>query len=156
MDLPQEIERRFIVTDNDLMEAQAKNPSTFITDVYVESENTPPLRIRTSDLPDGSRTVIATVKMGEGLKRAEPFWVLDSAFAKGPLLHKARYPWSEGERHFHVEIVYVGPNPCIAEVEFPSEDDAALFTPPSHWIEVTGIKKYSNFSIAKYGWPGNP
>jgi len=163
MDLPTEIERRFIASFQDLEEAMVTAPKVFITDVYVEAENTPPLRIRTSmPAPAGILQIVASVKLGEGIKRIELQWSLKSfpgRLAEGPTLEKTRYVWCEGARNFHVEqILYptYPTYPIMAEVEFPSEEDAATFVPPAHWVEVTGDKRYSNFSIAKHGWPGYP
>jgi adenylate cyclase len=43
----------------------------------------------------------------------------------------------------------------VAEIEFPSEEDAKAFQPP-HWLgeEVTGDHRYMNETLATKGLPG--
>jgi CYTH domain-containing protein len=44
---------------------------------------------------------------------------------------------------------------CVAEVEFPSEEEAAAFSPPD-WFgrEVTDDERFKNKSLARHGRPG--
>ncbi len=42
---------------------------------------------------------------------------------------------------------------AIAEAEFPTREEKNAYRPPEGWIEVSGIKPFSNYNLARHGWP---
>ena len=69
----------------------------------------------------------------------------------GRRLHKKRYEIRDGGRVIEIDV-YGGANHglTVAEVEFPSEEEARAFTPPG-WLgeEVSGRPEYSNRNLAR-------
>lgn len=119
--------------------------------------------------PDGEvrvrrkgEALLLTAKLGEGLSRHEAEIELDrSGFDE-------LWPLTEGRRlrkrrhlipHENVKIeldVYTGEleGLVVAEIEFPSEEDAVAFDPPG-WLgeDVTGDRRYLNETLASEGAP---
>jgi adenylate cyclase len=102
------------------------------------------------------------VKRGSGLSRQEEEIKLEPAqfealwpLTEGRRLRKRRHSLGHGELTIEVDV-YEGElsGLVVAEVEFPSEEDARRFEPPD-WFdrEVTGDEAYLNESLAVYGVP---
>jgi adenylate cyclase len=105
---------------------------------------------------------LLTVKRGAGISREEAEVELDTdAFERlwplteGRRLRKRRHIVPFGDLDVEVDV-YEGEldGLVVAEVEFPSEDEARGFEPPA-WIgdEVTGDERYLNETLAIQGRP---
>lgn len=160
--MPIEPERKFLVTTKELHIVR-NYPGLTVFDVedrYVEAlRGGPPLRVRTIGLHQRPETkqVVLAVKTGLPPLADEIEYPWPSVpFLTGPLTVKRRLEWRDEDRVCHIDD-YSFPTPpnyeLIAEVEFPSAEELIAFIPPAHWVEITGRKEYSNYSIAKYGWP---
>jgi adenylate cyclase len=107
--------------------------------------------------------LLLTAKRGSGLSRDEAEVEIDpGAFdrlwplTEGRRLHKRRHVIPHGERRIELDV-YAGDldGLVVAEVEFPSEEEAEEFQPPG-WLgeEVTGDHRYLNETLATKGLPG--
>jgi adenylate cyclase len=106
--------------------------------------------------------LLLTAKRGSGLSREEAEIELDRssfdklwALTEGRRLRKRRHVIPHGG--FVIEIdVYGGDleGLMVAEIEFPSEEEAKAFEPPG-WLgeEVTGDHRYLNETLATSGVP---
>lgn len=141
-----EIERKFLVT-----EPPADVPATRIRQGYLSTEPAE-VRLRSSD----GQTFELTVKSVGGLERTEVSLPLtsDQFEELWPLAHatveKRRSLHDVDGRTAEVDV-YGGKlgGLVVVEVEFPSGDEAAEFTPPS-WFgtEVTEDRRYRNSALA--------
>jgi adenylate cyclase len=106
--------------------------------------------------------LLLTAKRGAGISRDEAEVEMDrEAFERlwplteGRRLHKRRHVIPHGELAIELDV-YEGDleGLRVAEVEFPSEDEAGRFEPPQ-WIgqEVTGDERYLNETLATRGLP---
>ena len=106
--------------------------------------------------------LVLTAKRGSGISRDEAEVEIDEeAFERlwplteGRRLHKSRHVISHGDLKIEVDV-YEGDleGLVVAEVEFPSEDQARRFEPPA-WIgeELTGDERYLNETLASRGAP---
>jgi adenylate cyclase len=106
--------------------------------------------------------LVLTAKRGSGISRDEAEVEIDrEAFERlwplteGRRLHKRRHVIPQGDLKIEVDV-YEGDlrGLVVAEVEFPSEDQARPFDPPA-WIgeEVTGDERYLNETLASRGAP---
>jgi len=151
-----EIERKFLVAE--LPEGYRSVPSARLRQGYLLVAPTGSARLRDAD---GTRTL--TVKSGSGLVRSEheieitseQFEALWPA-TEGRRLEKRRYRMpAEGRLTFEIDV-FEGSLTGLefVEVEFPSEADAAAFTPPP-WFgtEVTDDPAYTNASLSTRGRP---
>ena len=154
-----EIERKFLVTDPppDLDRSRGdpvKQGYIAIADDGLE------VRIRQR----GDRCYL-TIKQGEGRVRLEEEFEIDAErFARlwpltdGRRIEKTRYVMPDSESgELEIELdVYAGAleDLVTAEVEFPSEEAAEQFEPPS-WFgpEVTEDSRYKNRELATHGAP---
>jgi CYTH domain-containing protein len=149
-----EIERKFLVSETpDLAGTDSDEIEQGYLAIGAEGE----VRLRRK----GEKLVL-TAKRGAGISRDEAEIELDrEAFERlwplteGRRLHKRRHVIPHGDRTIELDV-YEGDlsGLLVAEVEFPSEDEAGLFEPPD-WIgeEVTGDERYLNETLATRGAP---
>ena len=149
-----EVERKFLVGDPpDLAGTDADEIEQGYLAIGAEGE----VRVRRK----GEKLVL-TAKRGAGMSREEAEVELDrEAFealwplTEGRRLHKRRHVIPQGDLKIELDV-YEGEleGLLVAEVEFPSEDDAGRFAPPD-WIgdEVTGDERYLNETLATRGAP---
>jgi adenylate cyclase len=106
--------------------------------------------------------LVLTTKRGSGLSREEAEIGLDRdgferlwPLTEGRRLHKRRHVVPNGDLRIEVDV-YAGEleGLVVAEIEFPSEDEAHRFEPPD-WLgeEVTGDERYLNETLATTGRP---
>jgi adenylate cyclase len=144
-----EIERKFLV--NDLPEDVRASPATHIRQGYLSVE---PAEVRIRSRDDTSHEL--TVKSVGGLSRAEVNLPLtpDQFEELWPLvqrsIEKDRTPYEVDGGTAEVDV-YRGrlAGLVVAELEFPSEAEAAAFVPPA-WFgtEVTTDPRYRNAALA--------
>ena len=153
--LKTEVERKFLVSK--LPELTAMKSEEILQGYISTASDCAEVRVRQK----GSK-YFQTIKSDGGLKRSEiEIEILKEQFdslwtaTEGRRLKKTRYeiPY-EG---LTIEMdVYDGDlaGLVVAEVEFASEDESALFTPPT-WFgqEVTNDRAFRNKSLAKKGRP---
>ena len=148
----QEIERKFLVKE--LPKNLEAYPHSEIEQVYILLD--PEVRARRVD-----DEYLFTIKTGSGMTRGEDeMTISDMAFdnlkanAIGNIIHKTRYSIKldcglvvEVDK-FHGDLAPL----CLAEIEFPSEQEANMFLPLS-WFgdDVTYDKSYKNQSLATKG-----
>jgi adenylate cyclase len=149
-----EVERKFLVSDPpDLDGSDADEIEQGYLAIGSEGE----VRLRRK-----GGQLLLTAKRGGGLARDEAEVELDpEAFARlWPLtqdrrLHKRRHVIPHGDLKIEVDV-YEGSleGLVVAEVEFPSEEDARGFEPPG-WLgeDVTGDSRYLNETLAAEGAP---
>jgi CYTH domain-containing protein len=149
-----EVERKFLVTDPPALEAAAGDE---IDQGYLAIGSDGEVRLRNK----GGRYQL-TAKRGSGLSREEGEIEVDrERFAElwpltvGRRLHKRRHALPHGELTIEIDV-YAGDldGLIVAEIEFPSEEDARAFDPPT-WLgdEVTGDRRYLNETLATEGRP---
>ncbi len=154
---PKEFERRYLVPFT--LASKIKNSKiryVNIVDMYVEADRCPPLRFRKTLSGTASETR-ATLKIGKGAERIEYEWAFSGEVdfpTSSPVLEKSRYLWEERGQRFHIEFLNL-PNAthAIGEVEFQTMEELRAFKSPEGWLEITGEDRFSNFSLAKHGWP---
>jgi adenylate cyclase len=106
--------------------------------------------------------LLLTAKRGSGLSRAEAEVELDSErfdelwpLTEGRRLQKRRHVIPHGELKIELDV-YEGDleGLVVAEIEFPSEEDARSFDSPG-WLgeDVTGDRRYLNETLATTGLP---
>jgi adenylate cyclase len=151
-----EVERKFLVGElPDLDDTESDE----IDQGYLAIDADGEVRVRRR----GDRFFL-TAKRGTGLARQEAEVELDRAsfdelwpLTEGRRLHKRRHMLPHGDRKIEVDV-YGGDleGLVVAEVEFPSEDEARAFDPPA-WLgeEATGDKRYLNETLATEGTPAN-
>jgi adenylate cyclase len=149
-----EVERKFLVTDPPQLDVAE---SAEIAQGYLAIGPEGEVRLRRK----GSEPLL-TAKRGSGLSRDEAeVGIDDGAFERlwplteGRRLHKRRHRIPHGELVIEVDV-YEGEleGLVVAEVEFPSEQEAGRFEPPE-WLgeEVTGDRRYLNETLATEGRP---
>jgi CYTH domain-containing protein len=152
-----EIERKFLIPR--IPEGLAGHPAAEIRQGYIVADKVREIRLRGR----GGRFSL-TVKQGAGLVRSEAEIELEERqFEKlWPLTEGRRVEKSrrriDGGGGVTIELdVFRGglSGLCVAEVEFPSEEEAAAFSPPD-WFgrEVTDDERFKNKSLARHGRPG--
>ena len=149
-----EVERKFLVSrPPDLGGATADE----IEQGYLAIGSDGEVRVRRK----GDRLLL-TAKRGSGLSRQEAEIELDQpsfdelwALTEGRRLQKRRHVIPLGELKIEMDV-YAGDleGLVVAEIEFPSEEEAKAFEPP-HWLgeEVTGDHRYLNETLATAGAP---
>ena len=106
--------------------------------------------------------LVLTAKRGSGLSRDEAEVELDQAsfdelwpLTEGRRLHKRRHVLPHGDLKIELDV-YEGDlqGLRVAEIEFPSEEEAKAFEPPE-WLgeDVTGDERYLNETLATQGAP---
>jgi CYTH domain-containing protein len=149
-----EVERKFVVPDPpDLEGTEADEIEQGYLAIGAEGE----VRVRRR----GDR-LLMTAKRGEGLARQEAEIELDREefdelwpLTEGRRLHKRRHLIPHEDLEIEVDV-YAGhlAGLVVAEIEFPSEEEARAFDPPE-WLgeEVTGDRRYLNETLASEGAP---
>jgi CYTH domain-containing protein len=149
-----EVERKFLVAEPpDLADTEANEIEQGYLAIGADGE----VRLRRK----GEKLVL-TAKRGSGISREEAEIELDRESFEGlwPLtqgrrLQKRRHLIPNGDLTIELDV-YEGEleGLVVAEVEFPSEDEARSFEPPE-WIgrEVTGDERYLNETLASRGLP---
>ncbi|HET9121403.1 MAG TPA: CYTH domain-containing protein [Solirubrobacterales bacterium] len=149
-----EVERKFLVEEApDLDGTESDEIEQGYLAVGAEGE----VRVRRK----GDHLVL-TAKRGSGLARDEAEIEIDrDAFERlwplteGRRLRKRRHLIPFDERRIELDVYEADlEGLVVAEVEFPSEDEAGDFEPPD-WIgeEVTGDDRYLNETLATRGRP---
>jgi adenylate cyclase len=150
-----EIERKFLI--DDVPEPEFLGTGTKLRQGYLAEENDVEVRVR---IAEGS--AVLTVKAGRGVARTEVEAPVDLDAAEalwshtdGRRIEKTRHrvPVESGVAEVDV---YGGEleGLCTVEVEFPSEEAAAAYRPPT-WFgrELTGEPGWANAALARYGIP---
>lgn len=149
-----EVERKFLVSrPPDLGGATADE----IEQGYLAIGSDGEVRVRR----EGDRLLL-TAKRGSGLSRQEAEVELDRAsfdelwsLTEGRRLQKRRHVVPHGALRIEMDV-YAGDleGLVVAEIEFPSEEEATAFD-PLDWFgeEVTGDHRYLNETLATSGAP---
>ena len=149
-----EVERKFLVNaPPDLGGTEAAEIEQGYLAIGSEGE----VRVRRK----GDRLLL-TAKRGSGLSREEAEIELDRAsfdelwpLTEGRRLEKRRHVMPHGDLVIEIDV-YGGDleGLVVAEIEFPSEEDAKAYEPPG-WLgeEVTGDHRYLNETLATSGVP---
>jgi adenylate cyclase len=149
-----EVERKFLVWEPpDLDGTQADE----IDQGYLAIGSDGEVRVRRK-----GDALVLTAKQGSGLSRQEAEVELDQGsfdelwpLTEGRRLKKRRHIVPHGDLEIEVDV-YAGDleGLVVAEVEFPSEEDADGFDPPG-WLgeDVTGDERYLNETLATVGLP---
>lgn len=152
-----EIERKFLV--DALPDGLGSTPSSLLRQGYIITDPTAEVRLRDED-----GTYSLNVKQGTGIERAEhesgisgdqfdAFWPA----TKGRRVEKRRHRIALGPHTIELDV-FEGAlaGLVIAEVEFPSMEDARSFEPPD-WFgrEVTDVGAFRNAWLALHGIPGD-
>jgi adenylate cyclase len=149
-----EVERKFLVAEPpDLDGIDAEEIEQGYLAIGSEGE----VRLRRK----GDRRLL-TAKQGGGLSREEAEAEIDpEAFetlwplTEGRRVRKRRHRMEHGGRTIEVDV-YEGDldGLVVAEIEFPSEEEARAFEPPE-WLgeDVTGDRRYLNETLATDGAP---
>lgn len=149
-----EIERKFLLSEPPNLDAADADE---IEQGYLAIGSDGEVRVRRT----GDRLLL-TAKRGSGLSREEAEVELDRRsfdelwrLTEGRRLQKRRHLLSHGGLKIEVDV-YGGEleGLTVAEVEFPSEEEAKAFDPPG-WFgeEVTGDHRYLNETLATAGAP---
>ena len=151
-----EIERKFLIQDIPFEELQLAKPSSLMQG-YLQLGEGKELRIRQS-----ANHYYITAKYGSGLVRKEIEEEISQAvfnllwpFTEGKRVEKLRFTFSYHNHHCDIDI-YSGEltDLMVMEVEFPTENQAASFTPPAFCVkEITDDSRFKNASLAVYGKP---
>lgn len=148
-----EIERRFLVAD---LPGDLPEPAV-VEQAYV---TTMPVSVRVRRIDERR---ILTIKAGRGLERVEIERDLDDDefavlwnVANELRIAKRRHFVDIGDGHTAELDLFDGEltGRRLVEVEFDSTEEAARFVPPP-WFgrEVTEDPRYTNSSLARFGWP---
>jgi CYTH domain-containing protein len=150
-----EVERKFLVDEKPGLEGTEAAP---IEQGYLAIGADGEVRLRRQ----GDRLLL-TAKRGSGISREEAEIELDREsferlwpLTEGRRLRKVRHVLPHGQLSIELDV-YEGDleGLVVAEVEFPSEEDARRFE-PVEWMseEVTGDERYLNETLATQGAPG--
>ena len=149
-----EVERKFLVNEPPSLDTAEVDE---IEQGYLAIGSDGEVRVRRK----GDRLLL-TAKRGSGLSRQEAEVELDREsfdelwrLTEGRRLQKRRHVIPHGELKIEIDV-YGGDleGLTVAEVEFPSEEEARAFNPPG-WFgeEVTGDHRYLNETLATAGTP---
>jgi adenylate cyclase len=149
-----EVERKFLVGELPDLERTESNE---IEQGYLATGSDGEVRVRRK-----GEQLVLTAKRGSGLSRDEAEVELDQAsfdelwpLTEGRRLHKRRHVIPHGELKIEMDV-YEGDleGLRVAEIEFPSEEEAKAFEPPD-WLgeDVTGDARYLNETLATQGAP---
>jgi adenylate cyclase len=149
-----EVERKFLVSRPPALDG---TDSDEIEQGYLAIGTDGEVRVRRK----GGRLLL-TAKRGAGLSRQEAEVELDRqsfdelwALTEGRRLRKRRHVIRHGDLNVEIDV-YGGDleGLVVAEIEFPSEEEAKAFDPPD-WLgeEVTGDHRYLNETLATAGTP---
>jgi CYTH domain-containing protein len=152
-----EIERKFLVEDPPLADAAS---SAVIRQGYlaIDKDRGAAVRIRRED---DKYTLTAKTSTDQGLiarneveiEITEEQFVALWPLTVGNQVHKTRFKFAANGPLVY-EVDYFDHGLKLAEVEFPTLEDARAFTPPS-WFgkEVTDDPRFANTWISKHGNP---
>jgi adenylate cyclase len=149
-----EVERKFLLSEPPNLDTAAADE---IEQGYLAIGSDGEVRVRRK----GDRLLL-TAKRGSGLSRQEAEVELDRErfdelwqLTEGRRLRKRRYVISHDDVKIEIDV-YGGDleGLTVAEIEFPSEEEARVFDPPG-WLgeEVTGDHRYLNETLATAGAP---
>lgn len=147
-----EIEKKFLIRD--MPKDLSGYPHSQIEQAYLNAE--PVLRIRRKD----DKYILTYKSKGMMVRMEEEFPLDEQAYlhlrdkADGQVISKTRYFIPYDEHTIELDVFHGGMAPLVmAEVEFPTEEDANGFVPPE-WFgrEVTFEKKYHNVNMALGGY----
>ena len=152
--MPMEVERKFVVTEAPALDGAE---SADIEQGYLAIGSEGEVRVRRM-----GEKLLLTAKRGSGLSRQEAEVEIDRAsfdvlwsLTEGRRLEKRRHVLPYGELRIELDV-YGGDleGLTVAEIEFPSEEEAKAFDPPD-WLgeEVTGDHRYMNETLATAGVP---
>jgi CYTH domain-containing protein len=153
-DLPLEIERKFLATT--LPDLQPL-PRSHIRQGYLGLEEGYGVRVRQK----GSK-YFRTAKRGLGKARVEiETEITEQEFnhdwpkTEGRRIEKTRYEMTYGTHVIEIDVFEgVLAGKVLVEVEFPSLEECDAYIPqPWFGREVTEDPPYSNFNLARDGWP---
>jgi adenylate cyclase len=149
-----EVERKFLVPDPPDLDG---TKSDEIEQGYLATGADGEVRLRRK-----GEKLLLTAKRGSGISRDEAEVELDrEAFERlwpltqGRRLHKRRHIVPEADTEIELDVYEGGlTGLVVAEIEFPSEEEARRFEPPE-WVgeEVTGDERYLNETLATKGKP---
>lgn len=149
----QEIERKFLVKNNDYKALSTK--SFEVMQCYLSTDPKSTTRVRIMDNTKGFIT-IKGISNKSGVSRYE--WEKEIPINDAKelmnlcenLIEKTRYIIPNGKLYFEVDV-FLNRKLVLAEIELPTKDHK--FNKPS-WLgkEVTGKKKYYNSNISKGGF----
>jgi adenylate cyclase len=149
-----EVERKFLVDELPDLEGAESDE---IEQGYLATGSDGEVRLRRK----GDRLVL-TAKRGSGLSRDEAEVQLDQAsfeelwpLTEGRRLHKRRHVLPHGDLKIELDVYECDLEGLrVAEIEFPSEEEAKAFEPPE-WVgeDVTGDERYLNETLATQGAP---
>lgn len=166
--IPLEIERKFIVNPDDLLnETIARADRYELVQTYISYD--PEVRVRQATIQVYGRETkryYFTLKLPKdevGLSRSElEFQIYPQVYQDmikkqvGQTIYKTRLQFKEGEHIVSVDIYHGNEltGLAVVEVEFDSLEAAANFVPPKWFgLEVTADKRYKNANLAKSGKP---
>jgi CYTH domain-containing protein len=149
-----EVERKFLVPEGPVLEGTEAEE---IDQGYLAIGTDGEVRLRRK-----GDHLLLTAKRGAGLSREESEVELDrDAFdrlwplTEGRRLHKRRHVLPHEGLEIEVDV-YAGDldGLVVAEIEFPSEEEARAFRPPD-WLgdDVTGDPRFLNETLATRGAP---
>jgi CYTH domain-containing protein len=149
-----EVERKFLVAEPPELDPAAGDA---IEQGYLAIGADGEVRLRRK-----GEQLVLTAKRGSGLSREEAEIELDRErfdelwpLTEGRRLRKRRHVLAHGELEIEIDA-YEGDldGLVVAEIEFPSEDDARAFDAPE-WLgeDVTGEERYLNETLATHGLP---
>jgi len=149
-----EVERKFVVLEPPQVDGTEAEE---IDQGYLAIGSDGEVRLRRK-----GKRLLLTAKRGGGLSRDEAevelareafdrLWPL----TEGRRLHKRRHLVPHGDLEIEIDV-YAGEleGLVVAEIEFPSEEEARAFEPPD-WLgdDVTGDPRYLNETLASEGAP---
>jgi adenylate cyclase len=149
-----EVERKFLVSEPPNLDG---TESDEIEQGYLAVGSDGEVRLRRK-----GENLVLTVKRGSGIARDEAEVQLEEAdfdvlwpLTEGRRLRKRRHAIPYGDLGIELDV-YEGDleGLLVAEIEFPSADEAGALVPPD-WLgeEVTGDERYLNETLATRGRP---
>lgn len=157
-----EIERKYIIRipDMDVVRAQSEHTESNILQIYLPHERGETHRIRRREYPD---KVVCTetrkVRLDSMSATETESSISETAFnilAKAPLeghrpIEKVRHTFRLGDYVYEIDIYPKWKNTAILEVELPDRDAHPQIPEFIEVLEdVTGDRKYKNFSMSKH------
>ena len=166
LDLPYEIERRWIVADTSIIPT-VEYERFYIQQGYLAQAKGMAIRVRVqTNAHNGEVTCYLTfkgkkddsgkaVELEYEIPESDAHFLLQRGEAK---LEKNRYVFSVDGVSLHFDVFIIDSEQKgkhnIVEVEFNNVEDATAFKPlPWFGKEITNVDGYSNYSLAFNGWP---
>ncbi len=155
-----ETERKFIIRKPDIsfLEKQEGYGKSEIVQTYFQSQNGVTHRVRRREglcgtiYTETKKTRLSPMSVIEDEKEiteGEYSSLLSTLATVGKPVHKTRHIFRYRTHTFEVDIYPFWERSCIMEVEFSEESEVIEYPPFIEILEeVTGIKGYSNHSIA--------